>query len=125
MYTRCGRCVRGPTSYLKKGSGAKQLLEAIAKVTAGGKFITPVVAEQLAIAAGAAVLDLAPHARLSAREHEVFRLIASGLAVSEIAAKLALSVKTVSTYRARVLEKMNLRTNAQLTRYAFKNRVIE
>jgi len=66
-----------------------------------------------------------PHASLSDREYQVLRLIASGKTVSEIAGEIAISVKTVSTYRARILEKMSMRTNAELTHYAIRNRIVE
>jgi DNA-binding NarL/FixJ family response regulator len=114
----------GADGYLMKDSGTGELVEAIEKVVSGGKFVTASVAEQLATAVGADV-KRPRHGALSEREHEVFRLIGSGLSVSQIAAKLALSVKTVSTYRARVLEKMDLQNNAQLTHYAIKHLLVE
>jgi len=114
----------GADGYLMKDSGAGELVAAIEKVVSGGKFVTASVAEQLATAVGADA-ERPRHAALSEREHEVLRLIASGLLVSQIATKLALSVKTVSTYRARVLEKMDLQNNAQLTHYAIKHLLVE
>ena len=114
----------GADGYLMKDSGTGELVAAIEKVVSGGKFVTASVAEQLATAVGADA-KRPRHAALSEREHEVFRLIGSGLSVSQIAAKLALSVKTVSTYRARVLEKMDLQNNAQLTHYAIKHLLVE
>jgi two-component system invasion response regulator UvrY len=114
----------GADGYLMKDSGAGELVAAIEKVVSGGKFVTASVAEQLATAVGADA-KRPRHAALSEREHEVIRLIGSGLSVSQIAAKLALSVKTVSTYRARVLEKMDLQNNAQLTHYAIKHLLVE
>ena len=114
----------GADGYLMKDSDAGELVAAIEKVASGGKFVTSFVAEQLAAAVGVDV-ERPRHAVLSEREHEVFRLIASGLSVSQIAEKLALSVKTVSTYRGRVLEKMGLQNNAQLTHYAIKHQLVE
>jgi len=114
----------GADGYLMKDSGTGELVAAIEKVVSGGKFVTASVAEQLATAVGADA-KRPRHAALSERENEVFRLIGSGLSVSQIAAKLALSVKTVSTYRARVLEKMDLQNNAQLTHYAIKHLLVE
>jgi two-component system invasion response regulator UvrY len=111
------RAIRsGAATYLTKESAATELLQAIRKVAQGGRYVTPSLAERLAedvTRAGGL-----PHEQLSDREFEVLRLIASGKSVGEIAAALSLSVKTVSTYRTRVLQKMNLRHNAELTRYA-------
>jgi two-component system invasion response regulator UvrY len=115
----------GADGYLMKDSGPGQLIGAIEKVASGGKFVTASVAEQLASAAGGANSEQLPHAALSQREHEVLCLIAAGLSVSQVAAKLALSVKTISTYRARLLEKMNLQNNAQLTHYAIKHHLVD
>jgi DNA-binding NarL/FixJ family response regulator len=92
----------------------------VRKVVAGGKFVSPTVAEALA----AAVTGEAPgepHTLLSNRELQVLRLIASGKAIKEVAAELALSEKTVATYRARISEKMGLATNVELTRYALQH----
>jgi two-component system invasion response regulator UvrY len=114
----------GADGYLMKDSGTGQLVEAIKKLASGGKFVTPSLAEQLATAVGGDA-GKPRHAVLSEREHEVLRLIASGVTVSQIAAQMALSVKTVSTYRRRILNKMNLQNNAQLTHYAIKHQLIE
>jgi DNA-binding NarL/FixJ family response regulator len=114
----------GADGYLMKDSDSGQLVEAIEKVASGGKFVTDSLAEQLATAVGGGAGNLR-HAVLSEREHEVFRLIASGLAVSQIAARMSLSVKTVSTYRRRVLDKMGMRNNAELTHYAVKHQLVE
>jgi DNA-binding NarL/FixJ family response regulator len=114
----------GADGYLMKDSGTGQLVEAIEKLASGGKFVTTFLAEQLVIAVGGDA-GKPRHAALSEREQEVFRLIASGVAVSQIAAKMALSVKTVSTYRRRVLDKMGLQNNAQITHYAIKHELIE
>ena len=90
----------------------------------GGRYISETLAERLAAAAGGDNGNGAPHDRLSDREFEVMRGIASGLAVGEIALQMHLSVKTVSTYRTRLLEKMGMTTNAELTRYAIQNGLV-
>jgi len=114
----------GADGYLMKDSGTGLLVHAIEKVAAGGKFVTAGLAEQLARSAGADV-QRPRHEVLSERELEVLRLIGSGLAVSQIAEQMALSVKTVSTYRRRVLDKMGLGNNAQLMHYAVKHQLVE
>ena len=114
----------GADGYLMKDSGAEMLVQAIEKVASGGKFVTPSLAEQLARTIGRAA---APprHATLSEREQTVLRLIGSGLSVSQIARQMDLSVKTVSTYRRRILDKMNLHSNGELMRYAIQHRLAE
>jgi len=105
----------GASGYLTKSAAPEQLVSALARIVRGGRYISESLAERLAAdPSGAAT----PHERLSDREFEVLRGIASGQTVSEIAARMHLSVKTVSTYRARLLEKMGMATNAELTRYA-------
>jgi two-component system invasion response regulator UvrY len=114
----------GASGYLTKDCVPEMLVAAIRKILHGEKFISPTLAEIL-------MQDLqvdhkgALHDGLSDREFQVLRLIASGKTVSQIAAEIFLSVKTVSTYRARVLEKMGLKSNAELTRYAFEAKLIE
>lgn len=114
----------GAAGYLPKESAPEELVKAIRKVHGGGKYISPAQAEKLVH-----LLDRASerpaYESLSDREFEVLRLIASGRTVSEIASQLKLSVKTVSTYRTRILEKMKMRTNAELTHCAIKNRLVE
>ena len=113
----------GAAGYLTKESAADELVRALRKVSRGGRYVSAALAEQLA----AAVADPAPtppHRALSDREYEVMCLLASGRAVKEVAAALGLSVKTVSTYRGRLLEKMHMETNADLTRYCVENRLI-
>ncbi len=107
----------GASGYLTKDHSPDQLLEAIRRVYRGGKYVSPTLAEQLAkqLDAGG---QRPPHERLSDREFEVMRRLGSGLTVSQIASELALSAKTVSTYRTRILEKMAVATNADLVRYA-------
>src|SRR5437870_145568 len=107
----------GASGYLTKDHSPDQLLDAIRRVYRGGKYVSPTLAEQLAkhLDAGG---QRPPHELLSDREFEVMRRLGSGLTVSQIASELALSAKTVSTYRARILEKMAVSTNADLVRYA-------
>ena len=113
----------GAAGYLNKSADSQQMTSAIRKVAAGGLFITPTVAEHLAssIGAGQAKAAEAPlHERLSHREYQVFRLLATGRTVSEIAEQLVLSSNTVSTYRARVLEKTGARNDVELALYAVR-----
>jgi DNA-binding NarL/FixJ family response regulator len=114
----------GAAGYLTKSSATESLLEAIRQVAAGRRFITPGSAEALA-ASIAEPAGRPPHELLSDREFQVLRLIAAGRKLSEVAAELALSPKTVSVYRARVLEKLKLRSNADLARYAVEHRLLE
>lgn len=108
----------GAAGYVVKGISPAQLIAAIRQVAKGGRYITPEVAEQLAFVLLSDTEN--PHERLSDREFRVLCLIASGNTVGEIATELGVSPKTVSTYRSRVLEKMNMRTNAELTHYAIR-----
>ncbi len=114
----------GASGYLTKESVPEELIQAIRKVVSGGKYISPTLAEKLAYEIGAPS-DRPPHETLSNREFQVMRLIAAGRTVTQIAEALSLSVKTVSTYRARILQKMNLTTNADLIHYAIQHRLIE
>lgn len=114
----------GASGYLTKDSAAVQLIAAIRKVAAGGAYITDAVAEQLALGAMPQTEGL-PHNALSDREFQVFRRLACGEAVSEIAKGLNLSVKTVSTHKARVMQKMNMSNPAELVRYALRHRLID
>ena len=110
----------GASGYLTKESAPAQLVQAIHKIAGGGAYITAEVAEQLALGAmpGAAA---AAHESLSAREFEVFRLLAAGVSVTDIAARLNLSVKTVSTHKANLMQKMGLGNVSELIRYAIKH----
>ena len=111
----------GAAGYLNKSADSEQMTGAIRKVAAGGLFITPAVAEQLAgaLGAGQARADEAPlHERLSHREYQVFRLLTAGRSVGEIAEQLVLSSNTVSTYRSRILEKTGARNDVELALYA-------
>lgn len=114
----------GASGYVTKESAADELAKALRKVVSGGRYISSTLAEKLAIAVGGDY-DKQLHETLSDREFQVMFLIASGKKPAEIADELLLSVKTVSTYRARVLEKMHMANNAELTYYAVKNNLIE
>jgi len=107
----------GASGYLTKDHSQDQLLEAIRRVYRGGKYVSPTLAERLAeqLNGGA---ERAPHELLSDREFEVMRRLGNGLTITQIASELALSAKTVSTYRARIFEKMAVESNADLVRYA-------
>jgi DNA-binding NarL/FixJ family response regulator len=99
------------------------LVHAAKKVMAGGQYVSASVGEALALTVRTGV-DKLPHERLSDREYEVLCLIASGQTVSDIAESIHLSVTTISTYRARILDKMNLKNNAELTRYALQHGLV-
>jgi len=114
----------GASGYLTKASADEELIGAIRKVHRGGKYISPSLAEKIAFALDEDARKL-PHEALSDREYQVLCLIGSGKTVSQIADALALSVKTVSTYRARILEKMHLENNAELIHYAVQNNLVE
>lgn len=113
----------GASGYLEKETIHENIIKAIQTVQLGKKFITPSIAEKLANAFNDNA-QKQPHELLSDREFDVFKLLASGKSVSEIASQLSLSTTTVSTYRARVLEKMGIRSNAELTRYALEKKLI-
>jgi len=116
----------GAVGYLNKSADSEQMIGAIRKVAAGGLFITPAVAEQLAGAIGAGHAEDAPlHERLSHREYQVFRLLSQGRSVSEIAEQLSLSPNTVSTYRARILEKTGVRNDVELALYAVRQELLQ
>jgi len=110
----------GASGYLTKDAADAELVTAVSKLTRCGKYFGAEVLERVALALHPDREDR-PHERLSDREYQVLRMIGSGKTVSEIATELSLSVKTVSTYRARVLEKMKMRTNAELTYYAVRH----
>jgi two-component system, NarL family, invasion response regulator UvrY len=114
----------GASGYLCKESASSELVNAIRMVAKGKKYITPEVAEILANQVGSES-EKALHESLSDREFQTLTLIASGFSVGEIAEKLSLSVKTVSMYRTRLLEKMQLKHNAELTHYAIKNHLVD
>jgi DNA-binding NarL/FixJ family response regulator len=112
----------GASGYLTKESAGTLLVEAIRRVAAGRLYISPSVAEQLALNIMPSNDEL-PHKRLSDREFEVFQLLASGASVSEIAEKLYLSVKTVSTHKTRILQKMDANSIADIVKYAIANKL--
>jgi two-component system invasion response regulator UvrY len=114
------RCLReGADGYLTKDAGPDQLVQAVRKVSAGGKYVSAALAERLAFTLDMR-FDRPAHEKLSHREFQVMRLIGAGKPASAIAEELHLSVKTVSTYRARILEKMNMRTNSEIMRYVIE-----
>jgi two-component system, NarL family, invasion response regulator UvrY len=114
----------GASGYLTKESASDELIKAIRRVHGKGKFITPSLAEKIAFALDDDSGGL-PHEILSDREYQVLCLIGAGKTVSQIADSLALSVKTVSTYRTRILEKMHMTNNAELIHYAVQNGLVE
>ena len=114
----------GASGYITKDSPRTELLKAIKKVIKGGRYLSPTLAETLVFDMERGT-DRPPHAALSDREFEVMKLIASGRKVTEIAGILSLSDKTISTYRARILEKMNMKTNAEIIRYAIQNKLVD
>lgn len=114
----------GAAGYLNKQSAPAQLVTVIRHVAAGKKYISPAVAEELANALGSDT-EQPLHAALSDREFQTLRLIASGKTLSGISAELHLSPKTVSVYRGRLLEKLKLRNNSDLTRYAIQNHLVD
>ncbi len=117
------RCIQaGAWGYLTKESAPEELVKAIREVAAGRRYITSAVAEQLIAALTSE--GMAPHERLSDREMEVLRLLATGKTVSQIAEQLFLSPKTVSTYRQRILSKLGLKTTADLVRYAIEHHLV-
>jgi DNA-binding NarL/FixJ family response regulator len=115
----------GAAGYLNKQSAPAELVDAIRQVAAGKKYISPALAQELANQVGDENRDVPPHEILSDREYQTLIMIASGKTVSEIATELALSVKTISMYRSRLLQKMKMRHNAELTHYAIKNHLVE
>lgn len=112
------------SGYMTKESAPEELVKAIRKIIQGGKYISPTLAEKLAFDLETET-ETPLHKTLSDREYQVMLMIASGKTVSEIAEELSLSVKTIDTYRARILEKMKMKTNSELMHYAFKNKLIE
>ena len=113
----------GAAGYMTKESAPEELVQAIRKILAGGRYVSPTLAEQF-------VLNVrkdftrAPHETLSDREYEVMCRIASGKTVTEIAGELSLSVKTISTYRARILQKLGVKNSAEIARYAIRNGLV-
>jgi two-component system, NarL family, invasion response regulator UvrY len=114
----------GASGYLTKSSAPEYLIQAIQRILRGGHYVSPALAESLASHLRGETRE-EPHGALSDREFQVLRLIASGRSVSDIGRELCLSVKTVSTHRTRILKKMQLRNNAELTHYAISRRLVE
>ncbi len=114
----------GASGYMTKDSAPEELVTAIRTVAAGRKYISSDLAERLAYNLDVDVKK-EPHEILSDREYQVLCMIASGKTISEIADQLSLSVKTISTYRSRILEKMQLKNNAEMTNYAIRNHLID
>ena len=116
----------GANGYLTKVSAGAELIRAVERILAGGHYVSADLAEHLVtVLSGTQNQTDMLHERLSAREFEILRLIASGKTVKEIAAELCLSGNTISTYRTRILEKMKMHTNAELTQYAISNSLVE
>jgi len=113
----------GASGYMTKESAPEELVGAVKKVLAGGRYVSNSLAENLAASLSAS--QKAPQEKLSDREFQVLRLIASGKMVTDIARELSLSVKTISTYRSRILEKMGMKNNAELMHYAIQHRLVE
>jgi DNA-binding NarL/FixJ family response regulator len=114
----------GAAGYLTKDSAPEELVAAVRSVASGHKYVTSMLAERLADELGRGT-DRLPHEGLSDREYQVMLLMAEGLTGRDIADRLALSAKTVSTYRARLLRKMNMATNSELIKYALRQRLID
>lgn len=119
------RCLRaGAAAYINKDSAPEELAHATKKILGGGRYVSPRLADKI-VAQLDEFTDKPRHEYLSDREHEVMRMIASGVSLTEIAGRLHVSVKTVSTYRARIMEKMEMTSNAEVTRYAITHQLID
>jgi two-component system, NarL family, invasion response regulator UvrY len=119
------RCLRaGAAAYINKDSAPEELAQAARKILAGGRYVSPRLAEQL-VAHLDRPTDKPLHELLSDRELEVMKMIASGVSLKEIGGRLSVSVKTVSTYRSRIMEKMGMKSNAEMTRYAMTHQMID
>ena len=114
----------GASGYITKESAAEELISAIRKVASGGRYVSAALAEKLAFALGGNP-EFPPHQMLSEREFQVTHMLAAGMKLTEIADALHLSEKTITTYRARILEKLHLHTNAELIHYAIDHKLIE
>ena len=113
----------GASGYLTKKNASDELVLAIRKILAGGKYLSQSLAEKIAFKLNDT--DKPPHETLSDREYQVMRMLASGKSLTEIAEILSLSINTISTYRARILEKMNLKNNAEIIHYAIENQLLD
>jgi DNA-binding NarL/FixJ family response regulator len=114
----------GAAGYLNKEAAPEELVRAVQRVLQGRKYISTSIAEKMADELDKEKTNKASHELLSDRELDVFKLIAGGTSVTDISEKLSLSITTVSTYRARIMNKMNMKSNADLTRYALENNLI-
>ena len=114
----------GASGYVCKDSASTQLVQAIRKIAAGGKFISAAVAEHLAMGLINPQQEGAAHILLSDREYQIFQFIAAGQSIGEIASRLNLSVKTVSTHKTRIMQKMNFANISEIVRYAIKHELI-
>lgn len=114
----------GVSGYITKSCSAEELVRAIRKVVSGGRYISPAAAELLATEPGMPGAERL-HERLSNREFQIMRMIAAGRTVGQMSTDISLSTNTINTYRARVLEKMGMRSNAELIRYAVENHLID
>jgi len=114
----------GAAGYITKNTASEEVIGAVQKVLAGGKYVSASLAENLASSLTAPAGQLT-HEVLSDREYQVLRLIAVGKSVKEIAFELTLSVKTISTYRTRIMDKMKLKTNADIIRYAVHEKLVD
>lgn len=114
----------GAAGFIHKETSGEELVRAVRKVVAGGKYVSPSLAEKLALRVAAPEAD-EPHKKLSDREYMVMKMLAGGTTLTQIGKLLSLSIKTISTYRSRILEKLKLGTNADLTRYALRHKLVE
>lgn len=114
----------GAAGFVHKETSGDELVKAVKKVLAGGKYVSQSLAEKLAMQIGSPLTD-DPHKKLSDREYLVMTMLSSGKTLTQIAKILSLSIKTISTYRSRILQKMRLANNAELTRYALKHGLVE
>jgi DNA-binding NarL/FixJ family response regulator len=120
------RAIRaGASGYLTKDSASDQLVAAIRRIAAGGAYVSPETAERLALDFNRPADEAAPHTLLSDREFQVFQMIVAGRTISDIAGALSLSVKTVSTHKTRLMEKMRLDNQAALVRYAVRHKLVD
>ncbi len=115
----------GAAGYLTKECAPTELVAAVKKIAADGTYVSLSLAEKMVFDVGRILAGKAPHETLTSREFQVMRMIAAGLTPKNIAGELYVSVKTINSHRIRILEKMNMKTNAELTRYALENKLIE
>ena len=114
----------GAAGFIHKETSGDELVRAVRKVVGGGKYVSSTLAEKLALRITVPELD-EPHKKLSDREYVVMKMLASGTTLTQIGKILSLSIKTISTYRSRILDKLKLENNAELTRYALRHKLVE